>query len=103
MAKSNMLFLETKRVLKEYKMLESLKDFKPQTERDYTDREHFFADKIITLAISSINLKRKHELEKKGRRYTWRDTYGPRNTTLYNVRNFIISEIINENTRNTST
>ena len=98
-----MLFLETKRVLKEYKMLESLKDFKPQTERDYTDREHFFADKIITLAISSINLKRKHELEKKGRRYTWRDTYNPRQSTLYSVRNLIIKEIKNENTSNTST
>jgi len=103
MSKSNMLSLETKRILKEYRMLESLKDFRPQTERDYTDREHFFADRILTIAISTINSKRKHQMEKRNQRFTWRDTYNPRQSTLYSVRNLIIKEIKNENTSNTST
>ena len=96
MAKSNQLAIEANRILKEYKMLGSLKDFKPKS--NWEGREHFFADKVIALSVSNINLKRRAEMEAKGRRYTWRDTYNPYNSTIFNTRCEIIKELTNENT-----
>ncbi len=94
MSKSNMLSIEAKKMLKEYKVLEGVKDFKPKV--NYLGREHFFADKIITLAIGNINNTRRKKIESNGDRFSWRDTYNPYQSTMIDVRNYIIKEITSE-------
>ena len=100
MLKSNMLSIEAKNVLKEYNMLAGLKDFKPK--ENYKDREHFFADRIISISVNNINNKRKKKAELIGDRFSWRDAYNPYHSTMLNVRNYIIKELSNENTNELS-
>jgi len=100
MAKSNQLAIEASRILKEYRVLGGLKDFKA---KDISEgREHFFADKVIALSVSNINSRRRADMEARGRRYTWRDTYNPYNSTIFNTRCDIIKELTSEKTDNTS-
>jgi hypothetical protein len=96
MAKSNTLSIEARRVLKEYKLLGELKDFKPKA--DHKGREHFFADKIVAMAVGNINSKRRFEMESRGRRFSWRDTYHPHNSTIFDTRSYLIKELTDENT-----
>jgi len=91
---SNQLLYEANKLLKEFKNLNSTPNFEPPSIRE--ERLYFVSDRIMNLAISEIDKKRRKEIEARGRRFYYSDGYNPRWVTKNRVRNFLITELHNE-------